>query len=258
MINLAGLPAPDLSLYNSIHFFQPCDGQRYKMLNYELIRSCPSNCSYCVSGVLKAKYRDLSSYHRVKPVAQGIAELRQLIGRYGFDFIRFWDEDFTALRIDYLAQYAAVYVKKIGLPILNYTRAESIGKEEVEILKDIGYRIVALGTESGNPRIRREAMNRHMSNNTLIKVFQSVAKHGIRTSAYNIIWLPREDPRRHLRRRRTEPRRSAYLLLDDSAGALQGHAHPPYLRAGGAGPVLRGERRAPRARHAPRHKPGRA
>ncbi len=193
LTDLASLPVPDFSLYDPIHFFRPFDGQRYKMLNYELSRGCPFNCSYCVNGVLKAKYRGLGTYHRVKPVAQGIAELKELIDRYGFDFIRFWDEDFSALRTDYLEQYAAAYQRSIGLPFLIYARAESISEEKVKILKAMGCRTFAMGIESGNPRIRREVMNRHMSDNTLIKAFHLVAKYGIRTSAYNIIGLPRED-----------------------------------------------------------------
>jgi radical SAM superfamily enzyme YgiQ (UPF0313 family) len=193
LTDLASLPAPDFSLYDPIHFFRPFDGQRYKMLNYELSRGCPFNCTYCVNGVLKQNYRGLGSYHRVKRVEQSIAELKHLVERYGFDFIRFWDESFTALRTDYLERYAAAYVEHIGLPFLIYARAESVSEDKVRILKDMGCRTFAMGIESGNPRIRREVMNRHMSDNTIIKAFHLVAKYGIRTSAYNIIGLPRED-----------------------------------------------------------------
>lgn len=191
--DLGQLPLPDFSLYDPIHFFRPFDGRRYKMINYELSRGCPFNCTYCVNGVLKAKYKGLGSYHRVKPVARGIEELERLVARHGFDFIRFWDEDFTALRGDYLEQYAAAYKARVGLPFLIYARAESISEPKVKILKEMGCRTFAMGIESGNPRIRSEVMNRHMSNETLIKAFHLVARHGIRTSAYNIIGLPRED-----------------------------------------------------------------
>jgi anaerobic magnesium-protoporphyrin IX monomethyl ester cyclase len=163
------------------------------MLNYELSRGCPFNCTYCVNGVLKQKYRGLGSYHRVKPVERSIAELKLLVGRYGFDFIRFWDESFTALRTDYLERYAKAYLEQIGLPFLIYARAESVSEDKVRILKDMGCRTFAMGIESGNPRIRREVMNRHMSDQTIIRAFHLVAKYGIRTSAYNIIGLPRED-----------------------------------------------------------------
>lgn len=191
--DLAKLPAPDFSLYDPIHFFRPFDGSRYKMLNYELSRGCPFNCTYCVNGVLKAQYKGLGPYHRVKPVEKSMAELKELIARHGFDFIRFWDESFTALRTDYLERYAAAYVERIGLPFLIYARAESVSEDKVKILKAMGCRTFAMGIESGNPLIRREVMNRHMSDNTIIKAFHLVAKHGIRTSAYNIIGLPRED-----------------------------------------------------------------
>lgn len=193
LTDLAGLPAPDFSLYDPIHFFRPFDGSRYKMLNYELSRGCPFNCTYCVNGVLKAQYKGLGPYHRVKPVEKSMAELEELVALYGFDFIRFWDESFTALRTDYLERYAAAYVERIGLPFLIYARAESVSEDKVKILKDMGCRTFAMGIESGNPLIRREVMNRHMSDQTIVKAFHLVAKYGIRTSAYNIIGLPRED-----------------------------------------------------------------
>ncbi len=190
--DLASLPAPDFNLYDPIHFYRPFDGARYKMINYELSRGCPFNCTYCVNGVLKEKYRGLGPYHRVKPVEKSIAELEQLIDAHGFDFIRFWDESFTALRTDYLRRYAEAYLRHIGLPFLIYARVESVTEEKVAILKDMGCRTFAMGIESGNPFIRRQVMNRHMSNQTIIKAFHLVRQHGIRTSAYNIIGLPRE------------------------------------------------------------------
>lgn len=92
-----------------------------------------------------------------------------------------------------LAVFAQAYKQQIGLPFFIYARAESISEEKVRILKDMCCRTFAMGIESGNPRIRREVMNRHMSNQTIVKAFHLVAQYGIRTSAYNIIGLPRGD-----------------------------------------------------------------
>ena len=96
LTDLTTLPILNLDLFDPIHFYRPFAGKRYKMLNYELTRGCPFNCTYCVNGALKNLYKGLGVYHRKKSVAQGINELKQLVKKYGFDFIRFWDEDFTA------------------------------------------------------------------------------------------------------------------------------------------------------------------
>lgn len=192
LTDLTTLPIPAYEDVDPIHFYRPFDGNRYKMLNYELSRGCPYNCSYCVNGVLKDKYKGLGKYHRVKDIDQSIDELMFLRDKYRFDFIRFWDEDFTSHRTDFMEKYAAYYLDKINLPFLIYARVESITEEKVKILKQMGCRTFAMGIESGNENIRRNIMNRKMSNQTIIDKFKLVKSYGIRTSAYNIIGLPQE------------------------------------------------------------------
>lgn len=62
----------------------------------------------------------------------------------------------------------------------------------MKILKQMGCKTFAMGIESGNENIRRNVMNRKMSNQTIIDKFKLVKSYRIRTSAYNIIGLPQE------------------------------------------------------------------
>jgi radical SAM superfamily enzyme YgiQ (UPF0313 family) len=57
----------------------------------------------------------------------------------------------------------------------------------------MGCRTFAMGIESGNEFIRRNVLNRHMSNETIRKTFSLVKSYGIRVSAYNMIGLPLEN-----------------------------------------------------------------
>jgi len=190
LTDLTKVPFLDFDYFDPIHFYRPFDGARYKMINYEFSRGCPFTCSYCVNGILKDKYKGLGKYHRNKGISQSIEELKYLINKYSFDFVRFWDEDFTANSIELIKNYAKVYNKHIKLPFIIYSRVESITDEKVKILKEMGCKTFAIGIESGNENIRKKVLNRHMSNKTLIEKFNIVKKHGIRTSAYNMIGLP--------------------------------------------------------------------
>jgi radical SAM superfamily enzyme YgiQ (UPF0313 family) len=192
LTDLATLPPPDFSDFDPIHFYRPFDGVRYKMINYELSRGCPFNCTYCVNGVLKQKYRGLGTYHRVKGIDQSIRELRELIGRYRFDFIRFWDEDFTTVPLRYLEEYAERYRAEIGLPFIVYARVDTVTEGKLDLLKAMGCRGIAMGIESGNEEIRNQVLNRKMTNGTIIGKFRLVKSKKIRVSAYNMMGFPFE------------------------------------------------------------------
>jgi radical SAM superfamily enzyme YgiQ (UPF0313 family) len=193
LTNLSKLPFLDLSDFDPIHFYRPFDGKRYKMVNYELSRGCPFFCSYCVNGTLKKKYAGLGKYHRIKTVGQAIDELKSLIQKYDFEFVRFWDEDFMAIPEQTATEFAQRYKEEISLPFIIYARVESVTVRKVELLKDMGCRTFAMGIESGNEFIRRNVLNRHMSNETIRKTFSLVKSYGIRVSAYNMIGLPLEN-----------------------------------------------------------------
>ncbi|MDD2954672.1 MAG: radical SAM protein, partial [Parabacteroides sp.] len=186
------LPSPDFDNFDPIHFYRAFDGKRYKMINYELSRGCPFNCSYCVNGILKEKYKGLGNYHRIKGARQSIDELTRLIKKYKFDFVRFWDEDFTSTPSSYMKEYSRLYKAEIGLPFLIYARVDTVTEDKVRILKDMGCWTFAMGIESGNESIRKRVMNRHMSNKTIVEKFDLVKSLGVRVSAYNMIGLPHE------------------------------------------------------------------
>ncbi len=192
LTNLTTLSYPDFGDFDPIHFYRPFDGKRYKMLNYEFSRGCPFSCSYCVNSALKDKYAGLGRYHRTKDIAQSITEMKYLINRYGFNFVRFWDENFTSFSTRVLEQYAEAYLSEVALPFLIWARVETITEAKVKILKDMGCRTFAMGIESGNQRIRQQVMNRKMSNETIVARINLVKSYGMRTSTYNIIGLPSE------------------------------------------------------------------
>ena len=192
MSDLNKLSIPNYHYFDPIHFYRPFDGKRYKMINYELSRGCPFNCSYCVNSTLKDVYKGLGKFHRTKNIENSIRELKYLINEYGFDFVRFWDDDFTSISTNYLEKYAEAYRKKINLPFLIAARVDTVTERKVEILSNMGCKHMSMGIESGNQHIRKTVMKRNTTDETIIKRYQLVKKYGIRVAAYNIIGLPGE------------------------------------------------------------------
>ena len=145
LTDLNSLPPPDYSDFNPIHFYRPFAGRRYKMLNYEFSRGCPFNCTYCVNGTLKERYRGLGPYHRVKEIRHSIDEIKYLVDRYSFDFIRFWDEDFTVIPPAIIEEYAGIYHEEVYLPFIIYARVDTMSERSIRALKEMGCVGVSMG-----------------------------------------------------------------------------------------------------------------
>lgn len=192
-ISMDKIPYQNLDGFKQFHLYRPFDGQYYKMANFELSRGCPFPCSYCVNVSIKESYKGSGTYHRKKSVIRGIDEIEFLVNKYDLEFIRFWDEDFTTHKEEYIEEVMKEYKRKINLPFLIYSRAETITDRKVELLKEMGCKTFAIGIESGNEWIRQNVLNRRISNEKLIEKFNIVNKYKIRTSAYNMIGLPHED-----------------------------------------------------------------
>lgn len=191
-LNMDELPLQDFRDFAEYSLYRPFDGKIYKMLHAELSRGCVFNCSYCANHALKQSLKACGRYHRVKDPVLAVEHIQQLVKKFGFDFIRFWDEDFTGHPMKYLETLAAEYKKKIGLPFLVYADTRSIKEEKVQLLKDMGCVTMAIGIESGSPWMRKYVLNRKISNEDIIRKFDIAKKSGIRISTYNMIGLPFE------------------------------------------------------------------
>ena len=192
LVPLDDLPVLDFDGFDDYNFYRPLAGKLYRMANVDISRGCPFQCSYCVNHTLKEIFEGLGKYYRVKSVEKAIDNLVHVKEKYNVEMLRFWDEDFGAFKLDYLKEFAEEYKKRVNLPFLVYAGANSLNEEKVKVLRDAGCVSMGLGIESGNENIRREILNRRMSNEKIVKVFNLIKEYGIRVSAYNIIGLPFE------------------------------------------------------------------
>jgi radical SAM superfamily enzyme YgiQ (UPF0313 family) len=197
LIDLNILPPQDLSGFEEYDYYRPLDGKLYRMLNTEISRGCPFQCSYCVNHHLQNVYRGLGRYNRFKSVGKAVADLKFISQKHGIEMVRFWDEDFAVFKVDYLKELADAYKREVNLPFLIYAGAKSLTEEKVKILKEMGCVTIAMGIESGNPWIRRYILNRKVTNEEIIEKFHLCHKYQIRTSAYNMIGIPFET-REHI------------------------------------------------------------
>jgi Fe-S oxidoreductase len=192
LLDLNKLPFQDFDDFENYNFYRPLAGKIYKSASVDISRGCPYQCSYCVNHTFQKLYKGLGSYHRVKSLENAISNLVNIKEKYKIELMRFWDEDFTLLPIDYFREFAREYKEKINLPFLIYSRVDSMTQDKLDLLKYMGCVTIAMGIESGSSDIRKKVLNRNMSDDKLVRVFNMVRKSGIRCSAYNMIGLPHE------------------------------------------------------------------
>jgi B12 binding domain/Radical SAM superfamily len=127
--DLDSLPWPDKDLL--VHVWRPLYGNRY---HTTASRGCPHRCSYCCHSFLAPAYRGKGPYHRVRSVANVIAELVEAKRRYNPRSILIHD---NALIVDrkWFAAFAEAYAAEVNIPYFCWVSPDSINEETVALLK---------------------------------------------------------------------------------------------------------------------------
>ncbi len=155
--------------------------------NFITGRGCPYQCHYCNAVTLNKNKK----YLRFRSIENIIEEILEVKKKYNIEKVIFSDETFT-LNKKRLFLFLEEYRKKINFPFVCQTRVETIDNEIAKELKKSDCVQVTLGIESGNPDIRKNFLNRKMSDEQIIEAFQILKKNGLYTSSFNMIGLPEE------------------------------------------------------------------
>ena len=192
--DLDSLPFMDIDIFDKYHHIGAYQGQLVTYARAEAGRGCPYKCSYCVNAVLHDTiYSHERKHVRKKSPKRVIEELNFIYNKINFDIVRFVDETFTAYSIEWLEEFVRLYKFNINKPMIITTRPERVTREKMGVIREAHKNIqVTMGIESGSERVRREILNRKMSNETIIKAFHLCHELGYSTAAFNMIGLPGE------------------------------------------------------------------
>ena len=135
--------------------------------------------------------KDYGKYFRYQSPFTTIKQLSALKEKYGASWFKFADDSMGYFDIEYLEELAQ------GLEPLNIKfgcsiRPGSINAEKVKLLKKMGIVAASVGVESGNQDIRKNILNRHMSDEQIIDSIRLLMDYDIRISTFNLIGLPTE------------------------------------------------------------------
>jgi anaerobic magnesium-protoporphyrin IX monomethyl ester cyclase len=189
--NLDQLPFPDRGIFN----YESLSDEREGNAVFLASRGCPFSCTYCSNHALKNIYGKGANLVRFRSVDNVIDELRQVIDKYpSIKTINFHD-DILFLKKKWSEEFAEKYRREIGLPFICNARPDITDERVVELYKRAGCSHVKLGLESGNETIRFDVLNRHMTDDHIIKAHSLCKKAGLKTVSFNMLGMPCETPR---------------------------------------------------------------
>lgn len=187
--NLDELPFQDWDIYEKKRFYKPMGGEIKITGSFEMDRGCPYSCTFCCNESLNKLYSN--KYHRKKSIKRLIDEIKFLKEEYNIQYAYIVAESLLSSKKERLDEFFRSY-KELNLPFWIESRPDSITEEKVKSLEEIGCESISIGVESGNDELRRNLLNRYVSNEKIVKAFKILKKSKIRTCANNIIGFPTE------------------------------------------------------------------
>ncbi len=184
--NLDALPFPDRDLYDFSRYIRGASGG----VDLLVSRGCPHTCTYCVNHV----------YHRLHPkkkrvrrrsVENVLREIENMARRHRFERLHIQDDAFT-LNKPYVIEFCKQYKKLFNYGFSCNSRAESVDPEVCRALKDAGCLYINIGIENGNEKLRKDVLNRRMTNRQIEDAFEAARGAGLKTYSFNMIGVPGE------------------------------------------------------------------
>jgi len=189
--DLDSLPLPDRGIFDPVDF---CP-QQHERGTLMASRGCPYSCTYCSNHVQRSIYPNRKKYVRFRSVDSVMREIREIIeadAEGKLRYIRF-DDDILTLDPEWFRALTARYRAEVDLPFICNSRVNVLDEDTVRLFAEAGCSVICMGIESGNERIRKNVLNRHMSNRDIVRAFRSCREYGIKTVSTNMTSLPDED-----------------------------------------------------------------
>lgn len=156
-------------------------------------RGCPFPCTYCAARMYNQLYDEAGAgeYGRRRSHDNVLAELHQLRADGRLGYVIFLDDTFT-IHHGWVREFCRRYREEIGAPFSLHARVETVNQKLLHQLAEAGCQMITYGVESGSERVRREIMDRQVTNQRFVDVFRWTREAGILLTCNFMLGLPGE------------------------------------------------------------------
>lgn len=194
-VDLAELPEKDYEVFD----FQRMIDAKNGWVGIMAGRGCPFRCTYCFNHAIVELYqRDTGrsgaalGYIRRHNAEAVVGEIERLLRRYKRIRMIIFDDDLFTMDRTYLTEFCRFYRERVDVPFTANAHVRHFDDDIAGMLAGAGCRIIKFGLESGGERIRREVMNRSMTNDEIASAFDAAHRAGLHSSAFVMFGLPQE------------------------------------------------------------------
>jgi len=182
----------DLPFYDRELIYSKTHLRHFPLRSFMSSRGCPYQCTYCFEPKYNIMYAGKGPIYNRYSVTRLCAELRELCERWPTQFIKFYDDMFILDRkVDpWLAEFAEVYPREVGLPFFCLTRANVLTEENLAALKQAGLHSLTMSIEAGNEYVRNTIVKRHMKQEQIEAAYDLCEREGVVTFANTILGIP--------------------------------------------------------------------
>ena len=197
--DLDTLPFEDRSLFDYGRIVDCRDGWAEAIAT----RGCPYQCSYCFNQPLFEQYQNdhngkednkltKRSFLRRRSVDSTLEMLHGIKTKYpnvkGFTFV----DDIFTLEKAWLTKFCKKYKEDFKLPFVCTSQPNLFNKNAARSLSEAGCKVVKMGIECGDEKLRKQVLMRNITDSALIKIFKTAQEYGLKPQAFNMIGLPTE------------------------------------------------------------------
>jgi len=129
---------------------------KLRALNIMTSRGCPFDCSFCASP------RMWGRRYRARSPENVLAEVDELVNRYGADALWIFDDTFTVQRPRTAAICEGLARRFPGVRWTCEIRVDTVDRELLALMQEAGCYCVAFGVESGSQRIIDESVGKRI------------------------------------------------------------------------------------------------
>lgn len=174
------------SIHFPAHYIYAEDIRRKKTAHIITSRGCPYGCQFCATTEFWGRS------WRARSAKNVVDEIETLVRDYGINFISFQDDEFTLQKKRTIELCKEMAARGVNINWSCSTRVNTIDREQLEWMKRAGCVHIAMGIESGSPKILK-TIGKKITVEQIEKGFELLEEFKMSRGSYLMVGNPGED-----------------------------------------------------------------